>query len=967
MSPERARFASLCLMGLIGVVATLRASPADVLPDLEASGAPMLTRFTTEHYTVMPQHNTLTTDATGRVFIGNIEGLLIYSADRFEYLKGAGDLSIRTLNLAHDGRALVGAYDHFGYFDERPDGGWNYHDLTAQFAALPGALPIGQVWLATELADGVYFQGERHLYRVQSDGGTAAFATPGPVMMALHIGDEIWVRVADQGLMRFDGNGFVTVPGGEAFAAFGVQSAAPHPQGTLFGSRANGLYLGDRERGLRHVDTPYDDWLKRAQVYAMTQLPDGDYALGTLSGEVAIIDAAFTLKKRYRISNYPVTDVASGIDGGLWIATDGELIRMDWPSPWTMVGDESGLFGTLSDAVWFEGHRWVATTMGLFKSTTDMQGRAVFEPQRWAPEEVWDLQPVGADLMVAERHGVIRVRGDRHDVVAKSEGAFELIPSEFSQQRMLVLETTAILELERRNDWELLARHDLGDITVSTLVELDASHWMIGNWRGYPALITRSESVEGPVITIRELGADVGMAGDIDGGSSVWRLDGKVYATLGDALHEWTGERFVPRPEHPVAKLAGDRLNELEVRGQPGAHHIFTSRNVWQERNGGWEPLRAESKRANGVLEVVEHDDGRLSLVTWGGVLTYDPTLAVKAHAEYHLRMHRAIVYQTGREARWLDRRGTTRIDVPPSQSLRFEYGIDGHDSSVEYRTRLDGSEAGAWTDWGMVTVREFDRLAPGDYRLHIQARPRGGQPAGPELSFPFRVLPRWYQTRTAAWGVALGVLGVGSVLAWLWGRYRSRKLRQRNAELEREIAAHTRELEVANQRLSKLAVQDGLTGITNRRGFEQFFLRTWNRLAETRESLAVLMVDVDYFKQYNDAHGHLLGDEMLRGIARELEQEVKEPQELLARFGGEEFVVVLPGVDVETASARAHAIRMRCETFGAPHDITVSVGLAACVPRGGLKAKQLLDEADAALYRAKKLGRNRVERGRSI
>ena len=87
----------------------------------------------------------------------------------------------------------------------------------------------------------------------------------------------------------------------------------------------------------------------------------------------------------------------------------------------------------------------------------------------------------------------------------------------------------------------------------------------------------------------------------------------------------------------------------------------------------------------------------------------------------------------------------------------------------------------------------------------------------------------------------------------------------------------------------------------------------------------------------------------------------------MLARFGGEEFVIVLPGIDIEDATTRAHAVRLRCEIFGKDRDVTVSVGVAACVPRGGLKSAQLLDEADAALYRAKKLGRNRVERGRSI
>ena len=375
-----------------------------------------------------------------------------------------------------------------------------------------------------------------------------------------------------------------------------------------------------------------------------------------------------------------------------------------------------------------------------------------------------------------------------------------------------------------------------------------------------------------------------------------------------------------------------------------------------------------ESRRTLGVTELSVADDGRLTVIAWGGLLTYDPRLADAADTAFHLRMHRVALIDTERKTRLLDRRGAAPLALPPLEGLRFEYGIDGHDTAIEYRTRLDGSDGdGLWSDWSNTPMRELNRLAPGDYRLQVEARTRSGRSASDALDFRFHVEPRWYQTRSAGWAAAGIVLLLGSLLAWAWGRYRSRKLHERNVELEREVAAHTRDLEIANQRLSRLAVQDGLTGITNRRGFEQFYLRTWNRLAEHRQNLAVLMVDVDFFKQYNDQHGHLLGDEMLRGIAQQLEQEVHEPEELLARFGGEEFVIVLPGIDIEEATTRAHAVRARCERFGKDREVTVSVGVAACVPRGGLKAVQLLDEADAALYRAKKLGRNRVERGRAL
>ncbi|MBK7042779.1 MAG: diguanylate cyclase [Rhodanobacteraceae bacterium] len=935
---------------------------------VDASGVPMLSRFNAEHYSVMPQHSSIVTDANGRVFVGNVEGVLLYSAGRFEHLHPAQEMSVRSLALSDDGGVLVGAYDQFGCFREQPDGEWTYTDLDEQFRDVPDAHPLGRIWLVANLPDGQYFLAERRLFRIGSNGEKQSWPIPSNVLNGVLVGNEIWARVVDQGLMRFDGKAFVSVPGGEEFIVFGVQSAAPHPEGTLFTSRAKGLYLGDAKHGLRHIDTAYDAWMLQTQVYSVAALADGNYALATLSGEVAIIDASLALKKQYRISNFPITDIAASVDGGLWFATEGDLVRMEWPSPWAFVGEEDGLFGALNDAEWFEGKRWVATSLGLFRSDRDDDGRVRFHALPWARDEVWDLQRIGDDLLVGERKSVQVVHAGEATRLIDSDGVFELIPSTFVPGRVLALEDASILELDHTASWRVSVRHDLGEVAISTLVELATDRWLIGNWRGYPQLVTRTSGVDGPHIVVQPLGPEYGLPEQADAGSSVWKTGGKTFATIGDDLYEWRGNHFVAQPDHPLVKLAGTRLNEIEFRGGEKHQYAFTSRDIWIEQDGQWQSLNLESRRALGMTELSLADDGRLTVVAWGGLLTYDPRLIDHQDATFHLRMHRVWLTDSGRQTRLLDRRGQVMLELPPLEGLRFEYGIDGHDSAVEYRNQLEGNDGSVeWSEWSTAQVREFNRLAPGDYHLRVQARTRAGHIPSNTLDFPFHVQPRWYQTRATAWAVAALVLLVGSLLAWSWGRFRSRQLHDRNLELEREVAAHTRDLEIANQRLSRLAVQDGLTGITNRRGFEQFYQRTWNRLAEQRQTLALLMVDVDFFKQYNDQHGHLLGDEVLRGIARQLEHEVHEPVEMLARFGGEEFVIVLPGIDIEDATTRAHAVRLRCEIFGKDRDVTVSVGVAACVPRGGLKSAQLLDEADAALYRAKKLGRNRIERGRQI
>jgi diguanylate cyclase (GGDEF)-like protein len=173
--------------------------------------------------------------------------------------------------------------------------------------------------------------------------------------------------------------------------------------------------------------------------------------------------------------------------------------------------------------------------------------------------------------------------------------------------------------------------------------------------------------------------------------------------------------------------------------------------------------------------------------------------------------------------------------------------------------------------------------------------------------------------------------------------------------------------LEAANARLTELSATDGLTGIANRRAFDAALTAEWGRAARDGTDLGLLVIDVDYFKAFNDHYGHPAGDECLRLVAALTARTLRRPPDTAARFGGEEFVALLPGTSALAAMEVAERVRCAIMESGVLHQasvfgcVTVSIGAASLSPHPGSEAQMLIDLADKALYRAKDSGRNTV------
>jgi diguanylate cyclase (GGDEF)-like protein len=293
----------------------------------------------------------------------------------------------------------------------------------------------------------------------------------------------------------------------------------------------------------------------------------------------------------------------------------------------------------------------------------------------------------------------------------------------------------------------------------------------------------------------------------------------------------------------------------------------------------------------------------------------------------------------------------------------------------VEYSYRLEGLDE-KWEKPDRAHTADYKNLQPGLYMFKVRAGNSDGLWNNDGYAMEIEVRRSVYQT---IWfqGICLALVFALPLTGY---RLRIRRIRRREAALQTMVEEKTTELRQANatlatvnQQLEELSIRDPLTGLFNRRYFAAVLESEWRRTGRVRGLLAIIMLDVDHFKLFNDTYGHVAGDECLRRVAGAISF-VNREGDLLVRYGGEEFVAILQDADLDGALLVAEKMRAGVEQLAISHTAsptaahaTISLGVASCVPMPGLVAEDLLAAADHALYLAKKQGRNRTVAAASL
>lgn len=949
MSASRVLLA-VCLLLLLLPVAPLQA---------ELRGMPLLQRYSAEDIPATPSHLAITSDDAGVIYVGNVEGVLRFGGGEWDRYELPGGSPARALHKAWDGRIHVGGYDHFGVLSTRADGQLDYEDLRPRFGLAGAEANVGDVWSVLETSRGLFFRASRRMFFLGRDGATRQWPLGPEVRGFSAVGEALYARVVGVGICRFEDGQLTPLPGAELFAKRPLLAVVARGDALLLASD-DGFYESDGF-GIRKLASDADAAFAANEPYSSHQLADGSLVFGSFDGMLTRFSTDLRLVDRVPLGANTLIAFGTDREGGLWVASEIDLVRLKLPSPWTAYGASHGLVGSLSDTAWYEDTLWVASSVDVLRAEQRERAQAHFVAQRWTQLEAFDLHPSEPGLLVAEREGLQVL--DRGATVprrlAEAETVYLVQGSRHDAERAWALGDNELIWLGVRSGrWEVLARWPLQGMNANATYETQVpGELWIGDLRGAPQR-WRFDPDSGELAERRSFGPEAGLAPDPLRGTTLFELDGQLYAVSGAKAYRLQGEAFVPSDLGPFRGI--ERPMELSVVDSPMGTYAWTSRQLLHRARGQeeWRTLHLDSSLARGFRQVLADADGKLRVITWNGLLQFDPGIPETPPPALAAALERVEVRTPGSEPRLLPLRAVPPPRLPPESGIQFRFALVTMEPKPSFRYRLVGY-TDAWTDWSQERELNYRLLGPGDYRLEVEARTRSGR-AATTLVYPFRVLPLWYQTPWALGLAALaGLLAIVAV-AQLIVRIRYRQFVTVNRHLEHKISERTRELEVANRKLSELATEDSLTGVANRRALELGLAREWQRCGELRLPLSVVMVDVDHFKQYNDRHGHLDGDLQLQRVAKELSVEVQPVRELLARFGGEEFALILPGLHLDEAMARAERLRQRFVISDIP--LTISLGVSSMVPQPGVDPTELLRRADTALYRAKRKGRNRVE-----
>lgn len=929
-------------------------------------GFPLLTVYPPETHKSGPQMFDIAQDGRGVLHFGSLHGLATFDGAWWELQKLPNEQV--ALTVASDARGVIalGLIDDFGFLAPDSKGISSYRSLI-------GTLPAG----------------ERDIGDVLD-----ICSTPGGFLFVARKGLLLWNGGAARKLARFEGEGTPRGCHSDAGGIFlrgpkGVERVDPKtfhrtPTGlvehisVLLRSEDGRLLAVAREGGLfvlgQDGATPFaplvGEWLQKKVATSASILHDGRMVITTRRHGLIVFGSGGEIEQIISadagLPDAILNDSFVDREGSLWLAMEGPIVRVDLDSPVTVFDARRGVRGAAGDVVRLGNTLYAATTHGVYSIDGQSNARRI-EPM----DESWRLLAVDDALLIGTSKGIYQLRAGRpiELILKKDLELYDLFRSKVEPSRVWIAHGSGVASLRREGGaWSFEGEVAGVDQSVVSIVERDGVLWCGTVFEGI--LSITGPRTEKPLV--RQHGTGEMNVFELGGRIVFVRASPSTPSGVGGAVVELDQNgRFIP--DRLLGHLSAPRGFFLVAEDLQGNVWInSTPPQVFRRRSDGTFPPEGRplvSVSATDIQNMRVTEDGAVWFASDRGLFRYDAPASGPVFAPQSSPLLRRVV---GAEEQVLFSGGTPEATTPVLQPnfgrIRLEFAPASYRPGVEYQYRLEPIDE-QWSHWTSQPSIDYTTLAANDYVFHLRARRAGSAPSD-EILWSFTVLPAWYATR---WAYGIWILaGLALVLAII--RLRTGALRRQAETLRARVAEQTAELhetvkllESANSRLETLSLEDDLTGIANRRSFERALADEWNRARRTEQPLGLVLLDLDHFKDLNDRRGHPAGDDCLRRVGAFLSGMIRRSGEVVSRYGGEEFAILLPGVDGAGAIRVAETLREGIERLAIPYSntaariVTASCGAASIVPAPEATPDTLVASADRALYAAKHSGRNCV------
>ncbi len=910
----------------------------------------------------------------GHLWFGTYDGLVRFDGARFTIFDG------KTTPLLAAGSAFALLEDRHGaIWVGRSENVLKYEN--GAFTQVLGADELGQgtVWALAEGPDGTVWAGAgRGLVRWTAGKATLLTKENGlpPARLRTICVDRdgaVWIGTSGAGLARLVDGRVTRWTAKDGFPSDHIVTVLPDPSGGVWVATAGaGLVriVGDTRR----VWTTADG-LPTDQLTALALDDAGSLWIGTWgSGVCRFHRGAFSVLAAPPLSNDKIWSILPDEEGFVWVGTwVGGLNRLrdrSFPS----YGVPEGLSNDNVRSVLHtrDGSVWLATAGGGLNRLRDGRIETIRKVDGLPSDEVsalWEDRS-GALWVGTYTSGLARLRGGRIETFGKGDG----LPGddvrvilEDREGTLWVATTAGVATSRGGRRFERVATPEWVSLNavVCMLEDRQGVLWFGTSGDG----LVRRDAAGFRVLTTRDgLVSDRIAALHEDEDGTLWI--GSAWSGI-NRLKE--GRITAIRPENGLAEgrsqvLLPDRFGGLWLTGNKGFQRILKKElvEVAEGRLGAVHPLSfglADGLRSASFASGQQPagsvgPDGRIWLPSYRGVVVVDPAQVPPPPPPPGARVEEVVVDGSLRIAR-------RELQVEPGRRLveiRYAASTLRPPELVRFRFRLDGFDED-WVEVGTRRAAYYTGLPPGRYRFRVQSRVGEGEWGRESEGLELVLRPAFHQVW---WIRALVALLALSGVA-LFFRSRTARLKRRHDELEKLVGERTEALREANERLSELSFSDALTGIPNRRRFDEALEAEWKRAVRFGHPLSLVLADIDFFKRYNDTLGHPAGDRCIVQVARVLQTNARRAGDLAARFGGEEFALLLPATGGPDAALVAERTRAALEALAMPHPdgaapvVTASFGVATFVPESDGDPERLVATADAALYRAKRAGRNRV------